>query len=157
MNGLPQPIPIDPVTVLTMLTGRHVDEQVAAVIAAYMAIFLGACLGGAWSLSARERDRERDPAAMRSPANRLASIGYLFGVVLVAIFFTVPVAEWLQGKYQALEVRWTLFPLAAVIAGIGDRWPDVARWAIGLGKRAIEAWANARAPQQDQRNDGREE
>lgn len=154
MNGLPQPVPIDPVTVLTMLTGRHVDAQVAAVIAAYMAIFLGACLGGAWSLSARERDR--DATAGRSPTSRLSSVAYLFGVVLVAIFFTVPAAEWLQGQYQALEVRWTLFPLAAVIAGVGDRWPDVLRWAIGLGKRAIEAWASARTPK-DPHNIGRDE
>lgn len=126
------PPAIDIVTVSVAIATALFGGAVGQYVGPYVVIFIGAMLGAAWSASRRE------------PGSRMGTLGYMASLVCFALLITVPLAE-LVGAWFGRDSRWLLGPVAAVVGGIGDRWTDIAAWAIGQGRAALERAFN-RAP-----------
>lgn len=124
MPPTPTP-PVDLVTVSIALATALFGAKAAALVGPYAVIVLGAVVGGAWSTS-------RQP-----PTSWLASLGFIARVVGLALLITVPLAS-LVAQHAGLQVTWMLGPVAAVIGGIGQDWPAVARWFLNLYRGFIE-------------------
>lgn len=130
MNHAP---PLDLTTIFIALGTLLFGQGLANVIGPYAVIFLGAMLGGGWSLSQRDQ------------TSRMSAGGYLILIVGLALLITVPLAILLEHTFPYLEIRWTLGPVAAIIGGIGQKWPQVFKWGLGLLKGIAEVWAASRA------------
>lgn len=122
------PPPLDVVTLAIALLTALLGPGSAAIVGPYVIILLGAVMGSAWSASRRETE------------SRMATLRHMFLHVSLALLATVPTAIWL-GKWLEFDDRWLLGPVAAVIGGIGHDWPAVFRWALDLGRRAVESIA----------------
>ena len=119
------PPPLDIVTVSVAIAGAFFGAEVAAVIGPYAVIVLGALLGAAWS--ATRRDAE----------TRTSALGHVVLMIGWALIVTVPLAI-IGGQFFGLESKWLLGPVAVVIAGIGQDWPAVGKWGLGLARAALE-------------------
>lgn len=127
----PPPQAIDIVTVLVTIAAAFFGDEMAAVIGPYSAIILGAVVGGAWS------------ASRRTSKGRLNTAGYMTVMILLTILITVPAADYLS-KYVGTQSRNLLAPVAVAISAIGEKWPEILHWAIGLLRLAIEKRAGAK-------------
>lgn len=121
----------DLLVLLSTLLALAFSPALAAVLAPYAVIILGALLGTGWGL-------KRRPAVNR--AGVWAFVALMLGTALV---FTMPAAVWLQQYLGAGSLQWLLAPLAALIAAVGDDWPRVGAWAADLGRRVISRRAGA--------------
>jgi hypothetical protein len=117
--------PIDIVTVAVAVCASLFGAQVAEIVGPYSVIVMGAVLGAAWSTSRRDA------------LPRLSALGHVLLMVALALLVSVPAAE-LLALHTPLASRWLLGPVAAVVAGIGQDWPAVLRWLIGLLRRRAE-------------------
>lgn len=116
--------PADLLVLFTAILALMFSPQLAAVLAPYAVIILGALLGTGWGLK------------RRTPTTRGAAWGFIFLMLGTALVFTMPAAAYLQ-RYWPGSYQWVLAPLAAVIAAIGEDWPAVGTWAISMGRRMI--------------------
>ncbi len=121
---------LDIVAVLTAIAGAMFAPEFAAIAGSYAAIFLGAVVGAFWAASTR-------PAG----SSTLGTIGYAIAVILLSLAVTVPTAEVASPYINVSEPRYLFFPLATIIAGVGDRWPKLVAWAwsfirSGIARRA---------------------
>lgn len=118
--------PADLLALFTALLALAFSRELAAVVAPYAVILLGALLGTGWGL------KRRAPAG-----GRLGAWTFVVLMLGTALVFTMPAAVWLQqwlpGSYQ-----WILAPLAATIAAVGEDWPNVGTWAAGMLRRKVE-------------------
>lgn len=96
------PPALDPVTVAVGLASFAFGPS-GVVVGAYAVIFLSALGGAAWS------------SASRPEASRWETFKHFGFRVGLALLLTVALADWLQ-RYTGLEMRWTLGPLACLIA-----------------------------------------
>lgn len=102
------------------------NPKLAAVLAPYVVIALGALLGTGWAIY------RRPPSTTRKATGGFAAL--MLGTSFV---LTMPAAVWLERYLGAGSPQWLLGPLAALIAGIGDDWPSVAGWFVNIGRRLI--------------------
>jgi hypothetical protein len=124
----PQP-PIDIVTVAIAIASAAFGPELASVVGPYAVILLGAALGAAWSASRRE------------PGSRMGTLAHVLLMMGWALLVTVPAAA-IAGQAFGWESKWLLGPVAVVIAGIGQDWPGVGRWALDLLRGLAERWAS---------------
>lgn len=131
----PGPAPqIDPVSVLAALLAGWVGAEYAQTIGAYAVICLGALLGAGAALG------RRPPSARNSSA-----AAFVAWLVLMALLFTAPAAL-VVATVGGPQWKWTVAPLAALIAGIGHDWPRVGRWVVELVRDAISRRVGGRPP-----------
>lgn len=112
----PQPPPLDIVTVSVAVFSFAFGPS-GVVLGAYAVIVLSALGGAAWS------------SASRAVSTRWATLQHVAFCVGLALLLTVPLAGWLQA-HAGLEMRWTLGPIAALIAAKPD-------WVL---RRIADAW-----------------
>lgn len=136
MTPTPPPPQLDIVSAAIFVAGLVFAPGAAAVIGPYAVILLGAVLGAAIS------------AGLRPPEARASTLGHMLVWTGLALVLTVPASQILAAYMpQSVRVQWTLGPMAILIAGIGHRWPDVARWAIGLVRRLAERFVERKEQQ----------
>lgn len=112
----PHPPPLDIVTV-SVAVFTFAFGPVGVVVGAYAVIVLSALGGAAWSSASREA------------STRWATLQHVAFCVGLALLLTVPLAGWIQAN-AGLEMRWTLGPIAALIAAKPD-------WVL---RRIAAAW-----------------
>lgn len=117
----PTPPPLDIVSVLIALATLVFSPAVAAVVAPQVVIIIGATLGAVYGASRRE------------PGTRTGTLGYIVGMVVLALLVTVPVAEVLS-SWTGINLHWLLGPAAALIAGLEPDWLMAKARAL-LGRR----------------------
>lgn len=123
----PNSVPaLDIVSVAIAVAAALFTADTAGYIGPYFVIMIAAVLGGFWS------------AVNQPPGARLGVLGVLVGTLALALLITVPIAEVASQRFGNHLHAW-LAPVALVVGGIGSRWPRVFRWAVGLGKRFVEA------------------
>lgn len=105
MNTEPSDLLTLLVALIAMITGR----EVAALIGPYAAIMVLACAGAGVALSGVDKQM-----------NNLEAIRYVSFRVLVAVCFTVGLAELVQQWFAWAKPRYTLMPLAFLIGYVKD-------------------------------------
>lgn len=123
---------LDLVAALLVVLGLMFSPQLAAVLAPYLVVVLGALIGTGWGLK-----RRTAPTSWR---DTVFFVTLMLGTCLVV---TVPAAIWLQRYTGEGTFQWILGPLAILIGAIGEDWPDVGKWALGLFKRFLTKRADA--------------
>jgi hypothetical protein len=121
--GMPQ---IDPTTAATAAATIIWGPELAALAGPYAVIIFGAAVGAAWALG-------------RSvPTSRLCAGLTVLRLIATAVLLAVAVEQGLvHVGALAPDAHWALGLIALLIGGIGDDWPSIARWALGLAGRAI--------------------
>jgi ABC-type branched-subunit amino acid transport system permease subunit len=124
------PQALDPVAVAVVIAATVFAPDVAAVVGPYAVIVLAAAIGAAWALS-----REQ-------PTTRWRALYFFMRLIGTAVCVTVALATTAE-QFFGGGIRSTvmLAPIALLVGGIGDDWPAVGKWALGLLQRAIEAFA----------------
>lgn len=130
-RSMPNNQPPDLLVLFTALFALVFSPSLAALLAPYAVIILGALLGAGWGLKRRAPD---------APGDMWAFTGLMLGTALI---FTMPAAVYLQQYIGPGSVQWTLAPLALGIAAVGDDWSRVGAWAFDLGRRIITRRAGA--------------
>lgn len=115
----------DLLVLLTALLAAAFSPQLAAVLAPYVVIILGALLGTAWGLK------------RRAPAGSGHAWAFVALMLATAFIFTMPAALWLQRYTGGVSYQWLLGPIAAIIGAVGEDWPHVGSWAAGFVRRAL--------------------
>jgi hypothetical protein len=118
----PQPPPALDLLTLAATLATFVFGPAGAVVGAYSIIILSALGGAAWSSASREQ------------ATRWETLRHFALRVGLALLLTVAIADWMQ-EHVGLEMRWTLGPLAALVAAkpewvlrrIGSAWSAFTR------------------------------
>lgn len=105
MNTEPSDLLTLLVALIAMITGR----EVAALVGPYAAICILACAGAGVALSGVDKQMSNLEAAK-----------YVSFRVLVAVCFTVGVAELVQQWFAWAKPRYTLMPLAFIIGWVKD-------------------------------------
>lgn len=123
MNQTPS---LDPVAVAVVLLAYVFSRELAAVIAPYAVIIIASFTGAGWALS------RRDPTLR---GNSFAFFGRLIGT---AIFITASLASISHHYFGVQDPQLLFAPIALIVGGIGDDWPNVGRWALGLLGRVVE-------------------
>lgn len=109
---------LDLVAVLVVLSGLLFSPAVAAVVAPYLVIFLGAFTGAFFALGRRAKE------------SRLAGLSFFARVIGLALCITVPVAVFTAPYLGITQERYLFAPVAFAIGLIGDDWPRVAAWLV---------------------------
>ena len=113
------------VTILALIF----SPTLAAVLAPYIVILLGALLGTGWGLKRRP---------VTSTASPWSFVLLMLGTALIV---TMPAAVYLQRWVGDNTFQWLLAPIALVIGAIGEDWTRIGIWAVGFIRRV----ANKRA------------
>jgi small basic protein len=127
---------LDLVGMLIIVLGLVFSPQLAAVLAPYTAVLLGALIGTGWGLKRRE--------AETTLKSTLLFVTLMLGTCLIV---TMPVAVYLQRYTGENTYQWLLAPVAFLIGFVGEDWPTVGSkvsvifWRI-VGKKA-DAIVNA--------------
>ncbi len=122
----------DLLTLLAVLLGLMFSPQLAAVLAPYAVVLLGALIGTGWGLKRR--------ATSASWRDTLLFVTLMMGTCLIV---TMPLAVWLQRYTGEGTYQWFLGPLAILIGAIGEDWPAVGVWVAGFVRRLIAKRADA--------------
>jgi len=117
---------LDPVNVLIALGSVLFGSQLAGIIGPYAVIIIAATVGASWSLGSR------------APTTRGSAVRYFVLLNATAMVVTVQAANGLALWMGLQNTSWLLAPIALLIGGVGDSWPRIARWAVGLAGRVIE-------------------
>jgi hypothetical protein len=126
----PQPPPALDLLTLAATLATFVFGPAGAVVGAYSIIILSALGGAAWASANHEQSTRWD--TLKHFALRVG----------LALLLTVAIADWMQ-EHDGLETRWTLGPLAALVAAkpewvlrrIGAAWNAFTRNRTGGGER----------------------
>ncbi len=100
--------PVDLVGLLIAALAMVSSKEIAELVGPYMAIFILACAGAAFSASGGEK------------MTAWETIKFMAVRVLIALAITVSMAELLQKVWPAFSPRITLIPLAFCIGAIRD-------------------------------------
>lgn len=125
------PPPIDIVSLAIALAGLIFGQELAQMIGPYAVIMMGASLGAVISASRLE------------PGTGMHWAAHLGFFVTLALLVTVPLAYWLE-RQLGFESKWLFGPVAILVAGIGQDWPLLVRWALGQARRLAEGWVTRR-------------
>lgn len=130
----PAPPPIDIVSVMIALAGLIFGHDLAMVVGPYAVVLMGATLGATLS------------AARMEPGQGMSTLAHMLLFITLALLMTVPGAYLLEQQFS-FEGKWTLGPVAVLIAGIGQDWPVLVRWAIEQARGFIERWVSKKGEQ----------
>ena len=125
------PPPIDVVSVAIALAGLIFGHDLAQIVGPYAVIIMGASLGGALS------------AARLEPGKGMSVSLHMVLYVMAAVLITVPTAYLLERQF-GFGSKWLLGPVAILVAGIGQDWPALVRWAIAQARRFVEHWVGTK-------------
>ena len=128
MQPTPPPPP-DLVTVAISAASWIFGANASTAIGTYGIVIVFAVAGAAWSASGRPESERWAWAAFRHSVL----------MVMLALALAVPLAEALH-NYVGLESRWTLAPIAALVAARPD-------WVIGQLADLWRWWRGNRTPQ----------
>ena len=132
MNAAPPPIDI--VSVMVALASLIFGHDLALIVGPYAVIMIGASLGSGLS------------AARMEPGQGMATGLHMLTYITFALITTVPAAYLLERQF-GFESKWLLGPVAVLIAGIGQDWPNLVRWAIEQARGFIERWVSRKGEQ----------
>ena len=85
-------------------------------------------------------------AARMEPGQGMSTAAHMLLFITLALLMTVPSAYLLEQQF-GFENKWTLGPVAVLIAGIGQDWPKLVRWAIEQARGFIERWVSRKGEQ----------
>ena len=108
--------PTDLITLLVALIAILTGREIAQLIGPYMAIIVLACAGAAVALSKVENKMDNIVAAR-----------YVSLRVLMAVCFTIALAEFLQNYAPGIKPRYSLVPIAFLIGWCHD-YNAIASW-----------------------------
>lgn len=121
-----QPPSLDLVSVMTVLLGSLIGQQLAPYASAYLVILL-AWFGGV-QIGVWRRDTLK---------TRMSTFSFVC-VTLVLTLGVTGAAAAILGPRLGVENTWLLFPIAVIIPAVGDSWIDIAAWTWGLWKARKE-------------------
>lgn len=113
-------------SVAVAITGLLLGPAMAEIVGPYAVIIVAATCGAAWSLSRRETSTRRSALLFFARINATAAL------------ITVGLATLTHQAFGLEGVNWLLAPVAMLVGGVGDDWPDVGRWVINRLGRLIE-------------------
>lgn len=134
------PTSLDVMTVLSALLAVLVGPQLAPVLSAYAIIFLGWGIGLIVGL------------VTRPPVSRVSTLVYAVVSFVVVFVMTAYLADAvapatdLVKQWVRLDAKALLFPIAAILTGVGERWWPVLSW---LWKRLAPASLQAQKESRD--------
>ena len=99
----PQPPPVLDLVTVAGTVATFAFGPAGLVVGAYAVIILSALGGAAWS------------SASAAPGTRWETLRHFGLGVGLALLLAVPLADWIQA-HAGIEMRWTLGPLAALVA-----------------------------------------
>lgn len=117
--------PVDLVALLVAAISIVASPEIARLAGPYMAIFIVACAGAAFSASGGDKMTAGE------------TIKYMAVRVLIALAVTVSLAELLQTVWPAMKPRITLIPLAFGIGAIRD-FAAVRDWVVDKLKSIVQ-------------------
>lgn len=123
---------IDPVSLAFAIAALLVGPKLAQYVGPYSVILLGSFAGCIFALRSRE------------PSGRMSAGLFVVLLMILSAGLTVPTAIWV-GSIVGKEVKWFLFPAAAMIAGIGERWFTVPSLLFDGLRDFVAQWAKNRA------------
>lgn len=118
---------LDPVSVATLLLASALGPQLATVVGPYAVIIIASITGAAWSLG------------RRPPGSRVGAAVYFARLCLTAVLLSVAIESAVQKAWPSVtDSHYLLAPIALLVGGIGDDWPGVGRWFLGVVARIFE-------------------
>ena len=119
--------PLDPVSVAITIAGAVFTPELAELVGPYAVILLAATTGAGWSLGRRE------------PGPRSSAVMYFLKLNATAVLLTVALATLVQQIWpQFTGLNWMLAPIGLMVGGVGDDWPKVGRWFLGVVGRRVD-------------------
>lgn len=117
---------LTPWAVVVGIAGALFGPKVAAVVGAYAIILLGWFAGLLYGLYTR------------APDSKLPVWAYAIFTLIVCIMVTVPASVLAVSMIPALSVEYTavLFPVAALIPALPDKWGAFGAWLLSKWERA---------------------
>jgi hypothetical protein len=134
------PTSLDIMTVLSALLAVLVGPQLAPLLSAYAIIFMGWGVGLIVGL------------ITRPPASRVSTLVYALVSFVVVFVMTAKLADAVEpatslvSQWVKLDAPGLLFPIAAILTGVGERWWPVLTW---LWKRLAPASLQAQKGSND--------
>jgi len=125
------------IILLVAALGYIFSPAMAAVLAPYLLMLFGALVGAAWGLK------------RRASSDRKGAFMFVLLMLGTALIFTMPFAVYLQKYTGENTVQWLLAPIALLIGAVGESWPNVGVWLVGLLKRWLLSWAKRNADPKD--------
>lgn len=110
--------PIDPITAAVATASILFGPTMSAIVGPYAVIILGATAGASWALGRRNK------------GGKLGAAWFFLRINLTAVLLTVSLTKVVAQMFGIDEHAWLLGPVAFVIGGVGDDWPEVAQWAL---------------------------
>lgn len=116
--------PVDLVGLLIAALALVSSKEIAELVGPYMAIFILACAGAAFSASGGDK------------MSAIETLKYMAVRVLIALAVTVSMAELLQKVWPAITPRVSLIPLAFCIGAIRD-FASLRDWVVDKLKTLV--------------------
>lgn len=116
---------LDPVSVATAAVAALLGVGAAEYLGPYLVMLLGAFLGSLVALW------------LRDPTRRVNPFLFVLALMILSTMISVPIAE-MVGAWAGKDWKWALFPVSAVLSGIGEYWIEVVKWAWSLIKPMFE-------------------
>lgn len=124
MAAPPPDVDLTPWAVAVAVAGAAVGPKFAQYVSAYSIILVGWFAGLLYGLYTR------------SPESKMPVLAYSVFTLILCVAVTVPAAQ-VAADYVPFSYTALLFPVAAAIPAVPDKWGDIGRW-------LMERWQAAR-------------
>lgn len=124
MAGPPPDIDLTPWAVAVAVAGAAIGPQFAQYVSAYAIILVGWFAGLLYGLFTR------------SPESKMPVWAYSIFTLILCVAVTVPAAQ-VAAEYVPFSYTALLFPVAAAIPAVPDKWGEIGHW-------LMERWQAAR-------------
>jgi len=120
-------VPIDPVSVSTVLIAWLFGVKVSVYLGPYLIIACAGLTGAVFSLNKRRINA------------RLKTGSFLLTMTSSSLLLTVPMAYFISSNWPSVPMQWIISPVAIGIAYIGDNWTAIGKWVADVVKKAVES------------------
>lgn len=120
-------VPIDPVSVSTVLIAWLFGVKVSVYLGPYLIIACAGLTGAVFSLNKRRVNA------------RLKTGSFLLTMTSSSLLLTVPMAYLISSSWPSVPMQWIISPVAIGIAYIGDNWTAIGKWVADVVKKAVES------------------
>jgi hypothetical protein len=120
-------VPIDPVSVSTVLVAWLFGTKVSVYLGPYLIIACAGLTGAVFSLNKRR------------PHARLKTGSFLLTMTSSSLLLTVPAAYFISSNWPSVPMQWIISPVAVGIAYIGDNWTAIGKWVADVVKKVVES------------------